>query len=156
MPIYNIVLNSLNQVSGGTNANATYYYDWSVLQQGQYKVTFTYQGGSNTIITTRFATLAVELGQSKVFATSSTTTQAPTSRIIGILSPFIMSSTGTSSLVSSLINQPIYLNAVPTSNTFSVQVSNPDGTPYTDTNVSVNGNYVLILTLELLTKNNQH
>lgn len=155
MPIYNIVLNSLNQASGGTNSNATYYFDWTVLQQGQYKVTFSYQGGSNTIITSRYATVSVELGQSKTFTTSSTSTSAPTSRIIGFLTPFIMTSTGTSSLISSLNNQPIYLNAVPTSNTFSVQVSNPDGTPYTDTNVGVNANYVLILNLELLSPNRQ-
>ena len=29
--VYNIVLSSLNKIAGSTNADATYYYDWTVI-----------------------------------------------------------------------------------------------------------------------------
>ena len=154
MPIYNIVLNSLNQASGGTNANASYYYDWSVLQQGKYKMTFSYQGGANNISASRFATIGIDLGQSKTFTTSSTSTTALSSRIVGILSPSFLAVA--SSLVSNIsTNSPVYLNAVPTNNTFSVNVSNPDASAYTDSAGAVNASYILIICLELLTTNRQ-
>ena len=82
MPVYNIVLNTQNQVAGGTNASCSYFFDWGILPRGEYKVTFSYQGGFNTINTVRFATLSVDLGQSKNFTTSSTVTITPSTRII--------------------------------------------------------------------------
>ena len=51
--VYNIVLNSLNKASG-TNADATYYYDWSVIPKGEYMMTLDYIGGANTFNSARF------------------------------------------------------------------------------------------------------
>ena len=58
--------------------------------------------------------------------------------------------TNASYLISSYNNTPVYLSNPPSNQTFSVQVSNPDGTPYADSLNAVNGFYVLILSFELI------
>ena len=84
---YNIILNSLNKVAGGTNADATYYFDWSVIPKGEYFITIDYIGGTNSIGSARFATLSIDLGQSKNFTSSATSTSAQTTRIYSHLVP---------------------------------------------------------------------
>ena len=153
MPVYNIVLNAENKVAGGTNASCLYNFDWGILPRGEYKVTFSYQGGANSIHTVRFATLSVDLGQSKNFTTSSTVTITPSTRIIGYLQPYNITAstiTNASYLISTYNNTPVYLSNPPSNQTFLVQVSNPDGTPYTDSLNAVNASYVLILSFELI------
>ena len=144
--LYNVVLNSLNKVSG-TNADATYYYDWaSSIPEGEYMITLDYIGGTNTIATPRFALLSMDLGQSRNFTSSATGTTAYSTRIITHLVPNNITTTNNAQyLLNPNDNSPILLNRVPTNNTFSVQVQNPDGTPYTDSLGAVNGAYVIII-----------
>ena len=80
--VYNIVLNSLNKASG-TNADATYYYDWSVIPKGEYMMTIDYIGGGNLISTARFGVLSIDMGQSKNYTTSATSTSSLTTNICG-------------------------------------------------------------------------
>ena len=145
---YNVVLNSLNKVAGGTNADATYYFDWSVIPKGEYFLTVDYMGGANSISTPRFATLSIDLGQAKNYITSATSTSAQTTKIYSHLVPSSITNTNNASyLINPNDNSPSLLSAVPNNNMFSVQVLNPDGTAYTDSNGAVNGNYIIILHL---------
>ena len=61
--IYNIVLNSNNGV-GGTNAK-TYYYDWNLIPEGQYKCSFSYIGSAQTLNVVTNAKVYLDLGQIK-------------------------------------------------------------------------------------------
>lgn len=145
--VYNISLNSLNKASG-TNADATYYYDWTVIPKGEYMMTVDYIGSGNTLSTPRFGVLSIDMGQSKNFTTSATTTSSLTTKQYGYLTPANISATvGGAYLISPNDNSPTYLNAVPTNNTFTVQVQNLDGTAYTDSAGNVNGNYLIIIHL---------
>lgn len=154
MPIYNIVLNSLNKVAGGANNSCYYHFDWSVLPRGEYKVTFNYQGGPNTISFYYLCLLSVDLGQSKIFTSSSIRTIAPSTQVIGHLLSYNVkpvTTTNSSYLASSLNNTAVYLNSVPTNNQFLVQViSQWDGELYLDEFGNPNADYILILSLELI------
>lgn len=152
MTVYNIILNSLNKVSG-PNTSCYYNFDWSVLPRGEYKVTFTYQGGSNTISYFYLTTLSIDLGQSQNFTSSSSRTIAPSTQIIGQLLTYNVrpiTTTNTSFLISSPDNIPIYLNSVPPNNTFLVEILDLDGASFYDDLGNPNGDYILILSLELI------
>ena len=147
--VYNIVLNSLNKASG-TNADATYYYDWSVIPKGEYMMTLDYIGGANTFNSARFGVLSIDMGQSKNYTTSATSTSSFTTKIYGYLTPQNVNATNNNNIgffLSPNDNSPTYLNSVPTNNTFTVQVQNPNGTAYTDSNGAVNADYLLIIHL---------
>ena len=151
MTVYNIVLNSLNKVSG-PNTSCYYHFDWSVLPKGRYKVTFSYQGGSNTISQYYVTLLTVDLGQSNNFISSSVKTIAPSTQIIGhLLSYNVRPTPNNSYLINSPDNNPIYLNSVPTNNKFLVQVLSQwvEELFFDDLN-NPNADYVLILSFELI------
>ena len=152
MTVYNIVLNSLNKVDG-PNTSCYYHFDWSVLPRGEYKVTFTYQGGPNTISYFYITTLSVDLGQSKNFKSSPDMVIAPSTQVIGQLLTYNVrpvETTDTSFLISSPDNIPIYLNSVPPNNKFLVEILDQWGGRFYDDLGIPNGDYVLILSLELI------
>ena len=91
MPSYNIILNSNNKIDG-TNSSCNYTIDWRFIPQGEYMVSFSYMGANNALATGRYATVLCELGQNTSFTTSSTNTQANSSKIIGCLYPLYVSS----------------------------------------------------------------
>jgi hypothetical protein len=130
MTIYNILLNSNNK-SGGTNNSAQYYFNWSVLPQGEYKMTFDYLGGSNNLKGEKVALVNIDLGQSQTFQASSTSTSASSSRCIGTLMPYALSTT--SFLYTQVTSNPIiYLKQRPSNNSFTVQLLDLTGAGFTD------------------------
>ena len=152
MTSYNIILNSLNQVAGGTNASCSYNFDWGIIPSGKYTVNFSYIGGANSFSASRVAILSCDLGQNNTFTTSSSSTSSRGSRVIGYLEPLFIASTGNAGCLFAehSINPPVYLANIPNSNTFLVQVSNADGTPFTDSLAAVNAGYILTLHFELI------
>ena len=144
--IFNIILNSNNKIAGGTNGNATYHFDWSVLPVSKYKVTFSLVANKNTLTGTRTASVFVDLGQRTCFTTSATRTSAQTTRFLGFLFFF----SGQYLVSPSNINPPIYLEDNPNNNSFSVQILDGTGAIWLDdatTPVQI-GDYVLNLNLE--------
>jgi hypothetical protein len=148
MTIYNILLNS-NTKSAGANNTAQYYFDWSVLPQGEYKMTFDYLGGANSLTGTKLALIYVDLGQSQSFQANSTSTSASSTRCIGSLMPYALSTT--SFLYTQVTSNPIiYLKQRPSNNSFTIQLLDLTGALFVDTAGVVNAPYIMNINLELV------
>ena len=62
MVAYNVVLNSLNRVADiGTVNNCYYNFDWSIFEEGQYEVKFSFMSALSTINTYQIGTVHVDL-----------------------------------------------------------------------------------------------
>ena len=146
--IYNIVLNS-NNISSGIPSNGTHYFDWTVLPESQYKVTFSFMSGLHTLANMpSVPSLYIDLGQNTVFTSSINASIAKTTQFVGMLFPNLISaasflcctkeSTGT-----------IFLSSRPNSNQFNVRIlNNITGANWLDNNNALITNYVLNLTFE--------
>ena len=100
---YVVVLNSLNKI--GTAINDTkYYYDWTTLPNGKYKLTFSYIGSLSNINGYNVPSVHCDLGQAKTFTSSSTRIQSINTKNIGFLT-----FTGLGLIAPSNLNTPIYL-----------------------------------------------
>jgi len=156
--IYNFCLNS--NFGGNTPAtSSTFFVDWSVLPEGEYKVSFTFTSAatSSDLINNVNAVLYLELGQA---STSIIETSVALSRntyrggFLGCLrqSSFANGNSGASDNVTFLYadtntNPPVYILSRPRNNTISVDIHTSSTT--TNANFSPIGDYVLTLSFEL-------
>lgn len=145
--IYTVILNSNSKVAGSTTTNAVYNYDWSYLPNDK-KYTLRWTFVSNTTTQNAFPTiptLSIELGQTTVFATASSTTST-TSSIVGVMIPYTI---GASSFLfaDTELNSPIYLHHKPTNNSFNVNILNNSNPPtnWVDSATVAITDYVLTL-----------
>jgi hypothetical protein len=147
--IYNVNLNSKNRASG-TVSNATYFFDWSVLPDCSYKVSFNFVSSSiNTSVLSTISVLEIGLGQSMVYKASSTQTRATSTNNIG----FVLAketSTNTFLYGDNSTIPFIYLNTKPSSNEFKVRLLTNGINPieWTDSVGSSVAEYVLIISLD--------
>ena len=150
--IYNVILNPVNR--SNTNAldnisRSQYYFDWTTIPEGEYKLSFTFASTYNETQLDFIACLHVNLGQSRNFKSNSLRVQSQTTNQIGILIPYD-SSTTTSILYSDQnINHPMIIQR-PTSNVFNVDILTNEAVPRTwfDFNNAPLDGYVLTLSLE--------
>ena len=150
--IYNIVLNSVN-LAGGIVPNGLHYFDWTVLPESQYKVTFSFMSSPvNLIGFTSIPMLYVDLGQTSFYSSSNNSVTAKTTQFLGCLQPNLVS--GNSYLNTNReANTILYLLNRPSNNQFSVKiVNNITGNNWLDLNGANLLNYVLTLTLETIDK----
>jgi hypothetical protein len=155
---YNFCLNS--NFGGATPAtSSTFFVDWSVLPEGEYKVSFTFTSslaGSDILITTN-AVIYLDLGQSSTSIIESSAALAsntyrggflgclrPTGYQVGTTTPtdyltFLYADINT--------NPPVYIFSRPRNNSVSVDIHTSSTT--TTTNYSPIGAYVLTLSFEL-------
>ena len=150
--IYNIVLNSANLASG-VLPNGQHYFDWTVLPESQYKVTFSFMSGPvNLLGFTSIPLLYVDLGQTTFYSSSNNSITCKTTQFLGCLQPNLVS--GNSYLNTNReTNTILYLLNRPSNNQFSVKIlNNINGNNWLDLNGANLLNYVLTLTLETIDK----
>ena len=69
MAIYNVLTNSNSRVAGGaTTSLATYYFDWRIMEQGEYLLTWGFTSSNVNTTTNRVALISTNLGQCNVFS----------------------------------------------------------------------------------------
>jgi hypothetical protein len=147
MTNYNVLINSNNRVAGGTStSSANYYFDWGIMQEGEYIMTFGFTSSNVNTTINKIALLSVNLGQSNVYTASSQTIRASTTTVIGgaipnenDVSSFLYGDKNT--------NGPIQLYR-PTSNEFTVDIRTLNGALWTDAVGAQIPEYLLSLNFE--------
>jgi hypothetical protein len=151
---YNFVLNSA--FGGNTPAtSSSFFVDWSVMPEGEYKVSFTFTSAVTTtdLENTANAVIYLDLGQSSTSIIESSVALSKNSYRGGFLGCLRQNSyTTATDFVTSLYadlnsNPPVYIFSRPRNNSVSVDIN----TSSTDTitNFSPIGGFVLILSFEL-------
>ena len=146
--IYNIVLNS-NNISSGVPSNGIHYFDWTVLPESQYKVTFSFMSGFQSLANMpSVPTLYVDLGQNTVFTSTINSSIAKQTQFLGMLFPnFINANSYLCTTKES--TSTVFLSSRPNSNQFNVRIlNNITGANWLDNNNALITNYVLNLTFE--------
>jgi hypothetical protein len=151
--IYTVVLNS--EISAGPiNNQKRFFYDWDKLEQGEYKVSFTFISGiANNPDLQYVVIIAIDLGQSNLFFGRPTNTRTNPSipDFLGYVESNIMISAlpGNDQYVYASLetNPPIYLGQRPTNNTFFVRIL-ANANPAFNYNSSLIGRYTLTLYFE--------
>lgn len=143
--IYTVILNSNLRVAGSTVANAVYNFDWTMLPEGDYTMTWGMCSANTAVSSSDVILVSADLGQSKVFLCSPTAIRAGTTNIIGTMIP-------NENTVNSFYygdkntNGPISMRR-PVNNTFEVKLlttaSNP--VPWVDSALAPMGTYILNL-----------
>ena len=155
--IYNIVLNS-NFGDGAPTASTKFYVDWSILPEGEYKITFTFSSAvtGTDVGNTTNACLYLDLGQGNTSVIEASPTNstyalvAQRGQFLGCLRP--TSYSVTTDFITFLYadvntNPPVYLFNRPRNNSISVDIHTSSTT--TNTNYTPIGAFVLTLSLEL-------
>jgi hypothetical protein len=150
--IFNVVLNSNARANfaATTTSNATYYFDWSVLPEGKYKLTWVFAGGPCDMAPLdAIPMLEVGLGQASVFRVDPNATRAASSNVVGILVPNALADAAF--LYADLAsNPPVFLASKPNSNAFSVRILTNEAPAllFADANGAQIPEYVLTLSFE--------
>jgi hypothetical protein len=155
--IYNFCLNS--NFGGATPAtSSTFFVDWSVLPEGEYKVSFTFTSAitGTDLPNTTNALIYLDLGQSSTsIIEPSAALSANTYRggFLGCLRPtsYTTGTTIATDFITFLYadintNPPVYILTRPRNNNVSVDIHT--GSTTTTTNFSPIGAYVLTLSFE--------
>lgn len=148
--IYNIVLNSTNIISG-TAINGFHSFDWTILPESKYKVTFSFMSGPQNLLNyPSIPSLFVDLGQNTIYTSSNNNVSGKTTHFIGMLYPNLIS--GNSYLsVNRETTSILYLLSRPNTPQFNVRIlNNITGGPWLDINGATITNYVLNITFETI------
>jgi hypothetical protein len=159
---YNFCLNSnftLTQTFGGNNippATCNFYVDWSVLPEGEYKVSFTFTSvnTASDLENTTNAVLYLDLGQSSTSIIESSSTLSKNSYRSGFLGCLRQNSYATATdFITSVYadlntNPPVYIFSRPRNNSVIVDINT--SSVDTTTNFSPIGGYVLTLSFVTL------
>ncbi len=150
--IYNIVLNSSYGTAGADIRTVNYFYDWSRMEQGRYKLTFSFISSTLTTTNATVCNVFTDLCQTNTFFASNpdgTRNDTYGYQYLGMLRP---SATGASSYIYSPnnFNGELFLNQRPQNNIFSILLLNNDAVKSAYSSTTLPGNYTLVLTLELL------
>ena len=142
--IYTVILNS-NLRTSGTVSNAMYNFDWGIMENGEYILTWGFCSGNVAATTGDTIILSADLGQRNVFLCNPLITRASSTLIIGTL---IQNENTTSSFFygDKNTNGPILLQK-PQSNQFNVKLQTVGATPidWVDSASQPMGNYILNL-----------
>ena len=150
--IYNVVLNSINRCNTNQDdiiCNSDFFFDWSVLPEGKYKLSFSYISSNvNQSNVEYIPILNVALGQSTNFNADPLRISAITTNAIGVLIPYVVS-TKSYLYADKNINHPLIINR-PSQNNFKVNILNDTNGFWTDTDFNEMESYVLTLSFEQL------
>jgi hypothetical protein len=155
--IYNFCLNS--NFGGNTPAtSSTFFVDWSVLPEGEYKVSFTFtsEATGTDLTASKTAVIYLDLGQASTSIIEPSAALASNTYrggFLGCLRPTGYA-TGTTTLTDYLTflyadintNPPIYILSRPRNNNVTVDIHTASVS--TSTNYSPIGDYVLTLSFE--------
>lgn len=142
-----VVFNSLVNATGTNNNDLTYQFDWSILEEGAYEVSFTYHGLNNKKTGDKLPLVYIDLGTNpNVYATSATN-YANQTLFLGTLFSSEVVSGDAQYLASHEQNEPIRIKTRPMNQSPRIFVNNIDGTPFTDSLSAELADYVLTLHL---------
>jgi hypothetical protein len=155
--IYNFCLNS--NFGGNTPAtSSTFFIDWSVLPEGEYKVSFTFTSSiaGTDLGNTNNAVIYLDLGQAStsiIESSAALSNNTYRSGFLGCLRPTSYS-TGSTTVTDqvtflyadTITNPPVYILSRPRNNSVSVDIHTSSTT--TTTNYTPIGAYVLTLSFE--------
>lgn len=146
MTIYNVLLNSNNRIVGTTTANARYYFNWGIMEEGKYKLEWGFSCNNVDTTINKIGLLSAELGQHTVYSATATNIRASSTLIIGVVIPNEQSN---SSFLygDHNLNSPIELNR-PCNNEFSVTIKTLDGLDWVDSSSVAIPEYLLYLNFE--------
>jgi hypothetical protein len=150
--IYNIVLNSGMGTADATNGTReiNYFYDFSTMEEGNYKVTFSFLTSFFTTTNSTVCNVFLDLGQNSQMAKnqSNSNSQKYPNLFLGFLR---YSGTGASQhlFADNITNAPVYLNQKPKNNNIKVLLlnNNANQDAYTSGAITIT-NYSLILNFE--------
>ena len=144
-----VVFNSLVNATGANHNNLTYQFDWSILDEGEYMVSFTYHGLNDHNVGTKCPIVFIDLGVgTSVYATSATN-YANQSLFLGtLICDRVHSSTNAQYYAEETTNVPIRINGRPTNQSPRIFMLNIDGTAFTDSNAGELADYILTLRLK--------
>lgn len=147
--VVNVILNSINRVSGNTSV-ANYTIDWgSILKNNQaYTLSFTYIGGINVVNGAKIACLYADLETSNK-QNSATSFGASSSQMLGFLKPSQFAPNQNTNYLHAETNTNIssYLEGRPRNNNFTISILDNATTPipFTDSTPSNPAPYILVL-----------
>ena len=155
---YNFVLNS--NFGGRTpETSSTFFVDWSVLPEGEYKVSFTFTSAiaATDLTDVTNAVIYLDLGQASTSIIETSAALSSNTYRGGFLGCLRQSSYATGSTTiadyitflyaDTITNPPVYIFTRPRNNNVSVDIHTSSTT--TTTNFSPIGSYVLTLSFEL-------
>jgi hypothetical protein len=151
--IYNFCLNS--NFGGATpTTSSTFFVDWSVLPEGEYKVSFTFTSAitATDLTSTTNAVLYLDLGQSSTSIIESSAALSANTYRGGFLGCLRQTSYQTSAdyvtylYADTVSNPPVYILSRPRNNNVSVDIHTSSTT--TTTNFTPIGAFVLTLSFE--------
>ena len=126
-----VVFNSLVNATGTNNNDLTYEFDWSILEEGKYEVSFVYHGLTNKK-GDKVPLLHIDLGATANVYKTGATNYANQTLFLGTLFAAEVISGDTQYLATHEQNEPIVIRTRPMNQTPRVFVQNIDGTPFTD------------------------
>jgi hypothetical protein len=142
-----VVFNSLVNATGAVKSDLTYQFDWSILDEGAYQVSFVYHGLTNKK-GNKVPLLYVDLGSSSTTYSTSATNYANSTLFLGTLFASEVISGDTQYLSSHEQNEPKIIKTRPMNQSPRIFVRNMDGTPFTDAIGADLADYVLTLHLK--------
>ncbi len=151
--IYNIVLNSAFGTVNTDIRNVSFFYDWSRIEHGRYKLTFTFITSNATLLNGTVLNIYTDLCQTNTFFASNPNGISDGSSYgYQYLGMARASATGTNTYLYSPnnFNGEIYLNQRPQNNVFSILLLNNDVNKTAYTSTTIPANFSLVLSLELL------
>lgn len=143
-----VVFNSLVNATGAAKSDLTYQFDWSILDEGMYEVSFVYHGLNNKKTGAKLPLIYIDLGTTPCVYSTSDTNYANQSLFLGTLFASEVVSGDAQYLASHEQNEPIKIRTRPMNQTPRVFVNNIDGTPFTDSVGADLADYVLTLHLK--------
>jgi hypothetical protein len=144
MSKYNIIINSNSRILDG-NANSSNYqytFDWSLIPEGQYHLSFSFVS-SETVDHDTIAISLPDLGVSRNIYITQLSTSQSSSSIIGFARSVVTSDTTSIYFASAIDNPSIFVNSTPKSNTFSVILLDAQ----TDVPYDISASYKLTISL---------
>lgn len=143
-----VVFNSLVNATGTNNNDLTYQFDWSILDEGMYEVSFVYHGLNNKKTGDKLPLVYIDLGTSSHTYSTSATNYANQTLFLGTLFSSEVVSGDAQYLSSHEQNEPKIIRTRPMNQSPRIFVRNIDGTPFTDSIGAELAEYVLTLHLK--------
>jgi len=126
---YTVVLNS--NLSSGTVSEAKFSFDWSIMPDRNYSVHYSFNTTNMNIATGKVCLISSDLftgSNSYIASAGNSRTVAQTTTILGVAYPYIYGAASALHADDSTA-PPLYLNARPTANHFTVYIQTADATP---------------------------
>ena len=149
---YTVAIASNTRVQGTTTTLAKYNFDWGVLPDKPYHVSFSFITDNVNISSYQeIAVLTANLGQTNSFRTDYFSPNGTSTQFLGGLIPYVTGNNTSFLFANQTTNAPIYFKSRPQNNQFDIGIySLETGLPWTDIGNNTIDNYGLTLTFTVV------